>query len=105
MSKENQPTKPTQPKKAPAKVKVRALGSIVDVADPLRFEKTPVAGGVLVRLVGVLDADLDAQALVAGLEGQCVVLDMDGVRRTTSFGVREWVSAMHSMRAASVLFI
>lgn len=60
-------------------------------------------GGWLIRLSGVIDEHFDRQQIVEGRQG-VVVLDLDGVRRITSFGIREWVTAMREAQAA-VFFV
>ncbi len=61
----------------------------------LRIDKRKLPGGTLVHIAGELDASFQRADLrdLAGL----VVFDLDGVRRITSFGVREWVSAMGAL--------
>lgn len=56
-------------------------------------------GGWLLRLSGVIDESFERRQIVDGRQG-VVVLDLDGVRRITSFGVREWVTAMGELSAA-----
>jgi len=60
------------------------------------------AVGHLVRLEGAIDESFDRNGL-AGLDG-VVVLDLDGVRRITSYGVREWIAALQSMPSSSYYF-
>jgi DNA-directed RNA polymerase subunit RPC12/RpoP len=50
-------------------------------------------GGWLLRLAGVIDESFNRSRLVEGRQG-FLVLDLDGVKRITSYGVREWVAAM-----------
>ncbi len=56
------------------------------------------------RLSGEIDADFASRAMVDGLAG-AVVVDLDGVRRITSFGVREWVAALRSLAADVYCFV
>ena len=60
-------------------------------------------GGALVRLVGTIEADFQPEEL-ATLQGT-LVLDLDGVKRITSFGVREWIRFLKSCVAESVVFV
>jgi serine/threonine protein kinase len=60
--------------------------------------------GTVVRLHGVIDESFDRVSFVEELHG-LVILDMDGVRRITSFGVREWVTAMRTLPADYLGFI
>src|SRR5437660_8976902 len=59
---------------------------------------SPRAGGVVVKLAGVIDETFAAHLLIEAARG-LVVLDLDGVTRITSFGVREWVNAMRACAA------
>ena len=53
----------------------------------------PRGGGALLKLSGVIDETFSPHQLLEAARGK-VVLDLDGVKRITSFGVREWVNAM-----------
>jgi tRNA A-37 threonylcarbamoyl transferase component Bud32 len=55
--------------------------------------------GVALRLEGVIDETFDRSKFSAGLHGKVVVVDLDKVRRITSFGVREWVGAVSALAA------
>ncbi len=51
--------------------------------------------GVLVRLAGRIDETFDAERLVALTQGaRVVVFDLDRVRGMTSYGIREWMTAL-----------
>lgn len=60
--------------------------------------------GFVVRLRGTIDETLRAEDLGSGLRG-AVVFDLDDVHRVTSFGVREWISALRQVEATSYAFI
>jgi serine/threonine protein kinase len=64
-------------------------------------------GARLVRLGGVLDEHFDRAALLQALAGSSdpVVFDLDGIRRITSFGVREWILALQSLPTEFYYFI
>jgi len=60
--------------------------------------------GALVHLAGILDETVDAEKLGRALEGAAVI-DLDGVRLITSFGVRIWVNALRSVRSEYYCFV
>src|SRR5688572_29185195 len=60
-------------------------------------------GGARVALEGTIEADFDP-ADVAEVHG-CLVLDLDGVTRITSFGVREWIRFLKASQADEVVFL
>src|SRR5207245_1753613 len=62
------------------------------------------SGGTVVRVSGTVDETFDRVAFVSGLTGS-VILDMDGVLRITSFGVREWILAMRTLPADYLGFV
>jgi serine/threonine-protein kinase len=64
-------------------------------------------GARLVRLNGILDENFDRNAMLQALAGSTdpVVFDLDGVRRITSFGVREWILALQSLPTDYYFFI
>jgi hypothetical protein len=66
-------------------------------------EVTPTRGGVLARLRGVLDDSFEYAAL-RELSG-VVVIDLDGIRRVSSVGVREWISALRDVPATYLAFV
>jgi serine/threonine protein kinase len=71
----------------------------VKTGQRLEFSAEAHPGGGLLRLSGVIDESFDRKQIVEGRRG-VLVLDLDGVRRITSFGVREWVTAMGEVQAA-----
>ncbi|MBI1947883.1 MAG: protein kinase [Deltaproteobacteria bacterium] len=60
-------------------------------------------GGALVRLSGTIEADFNPEQ-VANVTG-CLVLDLDGVTRITSFGVREWIRFLKGCPAEAIFFV
>jgi len=65
----------------------------------LGIEKKPTHNGCVVRLAGSIDEQFDRAALVEGLT-TTVVFHLQGVKRITSFGVRDWtlaVSGLHEV--------
>jgi eukaryotic-like serine/threonine-protein kinase len=61
----------------------------------IRAEQHP--GGWLLALTGVIDETFKRSQLFDGRQG-VLVLDLDNVRRITSYGVREWVLAMSEVQ-------
>lgn len=61
----------------------------------IKVEQHP--GGWLLALTGVIDETFKRGQLVEGRQG-VLVLDLDNVRRITSYGVREWVLAMSEVQ-------
>ncbi len=70
----------------------------------LNVERTTVPGGVIVKLSGLINETFRADML-ADIAQECVVVDLDGVRWITSFGVREWIRALKQLPAAQVVFV
>jgi hypothetical protein len=56
-------------------------------------------GGWLVRLTGIIDETFDKTKLAFGAQ-DTVVFDLDGVRRITSYGIREWIAAIGALQAS-----
>lgn len=53
--------------------------------------------GWLVQLIGVIDETFDWKPVTEAVDG-IAVLDLDGVTRITSYGIREWINAMIALR-------
>jgi tRNA A-37 threonylcarbamoyl transferase component Bud32/ABC-type transporter Mla MlaB component len=60
----------------------------------LRLEGTPEA--TCIHMAGVIDERFSAAQLLQNL-APVTVLDLDGIKRITSFGVRQWSDAMKSL--------
>jgi serine/threonine protein kinase/anti-anti-sigma regulatory factor len=73
-------------------------------ARKLTLERIDGNGGTLVRLRGSIDADLQTTEFVTNV-GSAFIIDLDGVERITSFGVREWVRMLGRVAAGFVGFI
>lgn len=73
----------------------------------LRIHAVSRGGVTYVRLSGTIDESFDPQALLAEAKGQKVILNLAGISRLTSFGVREWTNAMRDLcsRIESVFFV
>jgi hypothetical protein len=57
-----------------------------------------VDNGCLVTIGGVLDEDNELAALVDGVNGSLVVVDLSDVERINSCGVRDWVNWLQLLR-------
>ena len=61
-------------------------------AEPkLAIEKFADGGITCLRFTGTIDEGFDGKKLANGLEGDWLVLDTGGVKKISSFGIREWV--------------
>jgi serine/threonine protein kinase len=80
----------------------------VDTSSPgIKIEAVPGPGAWLVKLAGVIDEAFDRSALGRLVE-RCtdpIVFDLDGVKRITSFGVREWIEALKALPVEQYYFI
>lgn len=61
----------------------------------LRWQLDQVGGRLTVALVGILDENADLRPL-AELRGE-VAIDLSGVKRISSTGVREWIDLMRAL--------
>ena len=70
----------------------------------IQIERLP--GLILVRVAGVIDEHFDKAVIQQALAeaAEPVLVDIDGVPRITSFGVRELVAALRSVGAAAPIF-
>src|SRR5688572_11002947 len=73
----------------------------------LRVHSVSRGGVTYVRLNGTVDESFDPQALLAEAKGQKVILNLKGVTRLSSFGVRERTNAMRELcgRVEHVYFV
>lgn len=60
--------------------------------------------GTVVRVTGVIDESFNEQVLLESPEKTLLVIDLDGVERITSFGVRKWVAALEKVQSRQVYF-
>ncbi|MEQ8277192.1 MAG: hypothetical protein RMA76_30770 [Deltaproteobacteria bacterium] len=67
------------------------------IGSALRIQGTSQGGITYVRLNGTINESFDPQALLSEAKGQTVILNLSGVSRLSSFGVREWTNAMRSL--------
>lgn len=73
----------------------------------LRIHAVSRGGVTYVRLNGTIDESFDPHALHTEAKGQKVILNLAGISRLTSFGVREWTNAMRELcsNIESVFFV
>lgn len=60
--------------------------------------------GTVLRFSGTIDEEFDRKTYFQGLQGT-LVFDLDKVTQITSFGVREWVTALRDLNSLEVVFI
>ncbi len=70
----------------------------------LRLAVEPKDGCTVLRLSGVIDTNFPGDALVAAAQG-AVVLDLDGVTRISSYGVRQWVKTVKDLPSTYCGFV
>ncbi len=70
----------------------------------LKVSREDAPGGCIIRLSGVIDTNFDKERTLALADG-AVLIDLDGVKRISSYGVRQWISAMRELRATYVGFV
>lgn len=68
-----------------------------------RISTTELQNCTLIRIEGEIDESFDPSA-IAGRRG-VVVIDLDGVRRITSHGVLQWITALRGLEANYYCFI
>lgn len=69
----------------------------------LAIKRTDVPGATRLTLTGVIDADLDRKPLLSARGA--VILDLSGVNRITSYGVREWIRTLGQCEATYIGYI
>nr|QEO74303.1 serine/threonine protein kinase [uncultured bacterium] len=74
------------------------------VAGACSVVRIALPGGTRLQLSGAINESFDNKSLQAQPE-DVVVIDMDGVKRVSSFGVREWMRALKLLNAASYFFV
>ena len=68
------------------------------------IERSRTRGGSLVSIKGHIDETFQIDELASGTYG-ILVVNLDGVQRITSFGIREWITALQRLRADYYCFI
>lgn len=69
---------------------------------PVTWQVVERAGGVLVELAGQLDEKADLAPLAPALSG-AVELQLAGIQRVNSTGVRTWVNFIHALPSVTEL--
>jgi hypothetical protein len=82
----------------------RAMSTRVDANSKLQLVRLDGTGGTLIRMRGTIDADLPTSELTRNI-GPSFVVDLGGVERVTSFGVREWTRMLDRIQSGWVGFI
>ena len=70
----------------------------------ISINRNLVSGACLVRLTGIINEDFNQQS-ISQLPDNVIVFDLDNVQRITSFGVRQWVSALKDLNAEYYAFL
>ncbi len=78
-----------------------------DVPGKLKVERISENAITCLRLSGTIDEKFDGKSLLAALKGGTVILDLGGVEKISSFGIREWVDFMGKLaqKATSIYFV
>jgi anti-anti-sigma regulatory factor len=68
-------------------------------ADEAKLKIDKFADGQIVclKFAGTVDEDFDGKKLAATVKAQTLVLDLEGIRKISSFGIREWVDFMNAI--------
>jgi hypothetical protein len=64
---------------------------------PLRVQSVSRGPVCFVRITGVVDESFNPDSILSQLNGNKVILNLRGLSRLTSFGVREWTSTMREL--------
>lgn len=72
--------------------------ALSEMASHASIVRTRMRGGLLARVSGIIDETFSGDDLVTGASG-IMVIDLGGVQRITSFGIRAWVQALKRLRA------
>ena len=66
--------------------------------------RTRTRGGLLVRIDGDIDETFDIEEFLTGAVG-VMVIDLDGVNRITSYGIRSWIDALERLQVDYYCFV
>jgi hypothetical protein len=80
------------------------MGTRPDSGSKLQLVRLDGTGGTLIRMRGTIDADLPTSELTRNI-GPSFIVDMGGIERVTSFGVREWTRMLDRIESGWVGFI
>ncbi|HWU87312.1 MAG TPA: hypothetical protein VN253_08555, partial [Kofleriaceae bacterium] len=70
-----------------------------------RIDRREERGGVVIRLEGPINEHFDRVKFVSSSTNRIVIIDLDAVGWITSFGIREWVSAIKEIPKSYLAFI
>ncbi len=87
----------------PLDARVVEFHPAVIAAEPT-IDRQTVGNVTVIRICGELNEHLKRDPLIEGLTG-AVVFDLNDVHRVTSFGVREWISALRQLEADYYAFV
>jgi anti-anti-sigma regulatory factor len=68
----------------------------------LAIEKFADAGVTLLKFTGTIDEAFDGKKVARSAEGHTLVLDLGGVKKISSFGIREWVDFVGAAKKTAV---
>jgi anti-anti-sigma regulatory factor len=76
-------------------------------ANKLTLEKFADGGIACLRFMGTIDESFEGKKLAASIKCETLLLDLGGVRKISSFGIREWVDFITtaSKQAANVVLV
>jgi serine/threonine protein kinase len=84
---------------------MHTVASTIQLGDRLTMGCERRWDGSIVTLTGEIDEHFDHRKFIAAVGGGSVVMDLDQVRRITSYGVREWLRALRDLDADYYCFI
>jgi anti-anti-sigma regulatory factor len=78
-----------------------------DTGDKLTLEKFADGGIACLRFIGTIDESFEGKKTAATIKGETLLLDLGGVRKISSFGIREWVDFINtaSKQATNVVLV
>ncbi len=78
-----------------------------DTGDKMTLEKFADGGIACLRFIGTIDESFDGKKVAATIKCDTLLLDLGGVRKISSFGIREWVDFINaaSRQAANVVMV
>ena len=57
------------------------------------------------RLAGTIDEDFGGKALAAKVDADALILDLAGIKKISSFGIREWVDFIGAVKAPTIVLV
>ncbi|MFT3696222.1 MAG: hypothetical protein QM831_23990 [Kofleriaceae bacterium] len=88
--------RPSQPKLRPSQT---------GLAPKLTIEKFADGPITLLKFVGTIDEGFDGKKTGRAITGETLVLDLGGVKKISSFGIREWVDFMGAVAQKTIVLI